>query len=136
MGARPTSQKTGADAVGAAMRREEAVRLRTLGHTYEQIGERLGVTRQAAHGYVRDSLAALRAQTAESAEDVRDQELARLDAMLVPMLEAAAAGQQTAVDRVLRIQERRAKLLGLDAAEKHESKVQIEGFELDLRRGK
>ena len=119
-----------------AEEREEAVRLRLAGLSYAQIGDRLGVTRQAAFAYVSSSLADLRAATAEAAEDVREMELARLDAMLVPMLEAAEAGQQTAVDRVLRIQERRAKLLGLDAAEKHETNLKVEGFELDLRRGK
>ena len=114
------NQKTAAPAMEAAARREEAVRLRLAGYSYAQIGERLGVTKQAAHTYVSSSLADLRAATAEAAEDVREMELARLDAMLVPMLEAAEAGQQTAVDRVLRIQERRAKLLGLDAPTKSE----------------
>ena len=130
------NQKTAGPALEAAERREEAVKMRLAGLSYAQIGDRLGVTRQAAFAYVSSSLADLRAATAEAAEDVREMELARLDAMLVPMLEAAEAGQQTAVDRVLRIQERRAKLLGLDAAEKHETNLKVEGFELDLRRGK
>lgn len=96
------------------------MRLRVLGATYAQIGERLGISKQAAHEYVTTELALLRAQTAEAAEQVRDLELARLDAVLVPQLKAAIEGSQGAVDRVLRIQERRAKLLGLDAPTKSE----------------
>jgi hypothetical protein len=46
---------------------------------------------------------------------VRELELTRLDAMLLPLWRRVQAGEEKAIDRALRIMERRARLLGLDA---------------------
>jgi hypothetical protein len=56
----------------------------------------------------------------EKAEEVRRLELERLDAMLAGIWSRAARGEEAAIDRVLKIQARRAALLGLDAATKQE----------------
>jgi hypothetical protein len=56
----------------------------------------------------------------EEAEHVRALELQRLDALYLKAWEAVEEGDLPSIDRCLRVQERRAKLLGLDAAEKVE----------------
>ena len=56
----------------------------------------------------------------EEASKVRDLELQRLDALYLVAYAEVEDGNIPAIDRCLRIMERRAKLLGLDAAEKVE----------------
>ena len=51
---------------------------------------------------------------------MRDLEAARLDAMLLPLWRRVQQGDERAVDRALKIMERRARLLGLDAPSKSE----------------
>ena len=51
----------------------------------------------------------------EGAEHLRTLEALRLDEIQAKIWDKAIAGDYRAVDRVLRIMERRAKLLGLDA---------------------
>lgn len=99
----------------AAERRAEALKLRLAGATYEQIAKRLDYShRGKAHD---DVMAALRAVTAEPAKELLTLELQRLDAMLIGLWRQAAQGQPAAVDRVLKIMERRAKYLGLDTVD-------------------
>lgn len=98
----------------AAQRRLDALALRQAGASYRQIGERLGVSECQAWRDVDRALAALAKLTETEAEKLRALEMARLDAMLLPVLQQAKQGHLGAIDRVLRIMERRAKLLGLD----------------------
>lgn len=93
----------------------QAVELRTQGRTYVQIAEQLEVSTSAAHKAVADYLEQTRAVSREAAEEVRRLELDRLDRILAAIGPLAEGGDLAAVDRVLRIQERRASLLGLDA---------------------
>jgi len=74
---------------------------------------------------VRRALAALKVETEEKAEEVRDLELRRLDKMLQIAEAAAEGGDLAAIDRVIRIQERRSKYLGLDAPAKNETRTTI-----------
>ena len=101
-----------------AERSKQAVNLRIAGATFEQIGERLGVSAQAAYGLVSRALIKIRAQTAESAETLRQMELTRLDAMQTAIWADAMGGDEQKIDRLLKIQARRAALLGLDAPTK------------------
>lgn len=120
----------------------EALRLRSRGLSYRDVAERMGVSVSTAYRSVKRGLDAIRA---EPAADVRELELARLDAMyeaVVKVLEtkhvtvsqgrvvtlddeplADDAPVLAAVDRLLKIQARRAALLGLDA----ETKVSVSG---------
>jgi hypothetical protein len=93
----------------------QAVELRTQGRTYVQIAEQLEVSTSAAHKAVADYLEQTRAVSREAAEEVRRLELDRLDRVLAVVGPMAEGGDLQAVDRLLRIQERRASLLGLDA---------------------
>lgn len=93
----------------------EALRLREQGHTYDAIAKKLGFTqRKGAFFAVKRQLDGLRADCAEVAESVRSLELQRLDRMLVALTKKAEAGDVQAVDRVLRIMERRTAYEGLD----------------------
>jgi hypothetical protein len=134
--ARPTR----AQAVGIAERRAKAVQMRIEGHSLRAIAETCGykIASNASQDIGRALEQAVAEQT-RSVEAYREEELQRLDAL---MLEAwtilrrdhltvshgkvvydDATGQPIlddgptlqAIDRVLKIQERRAKLLGLDA---------------------
>lgn len=85
---------------------------------YTQIGEKLGCARSTACRYVLSELENLADKCREEAAQVRDLELQRLDALYLVAYAEVEGGNVPAIDRCLRIMERRAKLLGLDAAEK------------------
>ncbi|WP_075723248.1 sigma factor-like helix-turn-helix DNA-binding protein [Corynebacterium stationis] len=93
-------------------RKKEALQLRLEGMTYAEIAERMGKSLSTVHGYVTDSLAEV---TKEYAQQLRDLEAARLDALQHAVWERAIDGDLSAMDRVIKIMDRRARLLGLDA---------------------
>lgn len=94
----------------------QALELRKTGETFDAIAARLGYkTRQAAYTAVDR---ALKRVLQEPTDEVRKIEAERLDALLLAMWTPAQQGDQGAIDRVLRIMERRARLLGIDAPTK------------------
>ena len=107
--------------ISYAERRIQALELRKAGATYEQIGKQLGITKQAAYKHVKKALDAMNDTIREQADDVRNIEVERLDKLWFVMYKQALSGNQGAVDRCLKIMDRRAKLLGLDAPEKQET---------------
>ncbi|HEX3052699.1 MAG TPA: hypothetical protein VHP83_18715 [Aggregatilineaceae bacterium] len=113
LGNQPAGQKE-----KAAERRVKALDLRQSGLSYRKIAEQLEVDVATVFRDIKDSLAELKAVEETEAEELRIIEVARLDAILNAMYNKAINGDQGAVDRVLRIMERRAKLLGLDAPSK------------------
>jgi hypothetical protein len=100
--------------------RRQCLELRRSGLTYEEIGSRLGITRQGAHKHVKRALEQLAATTAEDASALRTLELLRLDRYLAGLDTSATNGDVGAVHAALKLAERRAKLLGLDAPTKQE----------------
>jgi hypothetical protein len=112
---RPKRQTTAPRSVDCIDWHKTAVEMRTRGHTYQQIADACGVSMSAAYKAVCTYLEQTRAIAREAAEEVRRLELDRLDRMLAAFGPRAEDGDAAAADRVLRIQERRAKLLGLDA---------------------
>lgn len=99
----------------SATRRIEAVSLRLAGMTYEQIGERLGVSTAQASRLVKQSL-----ESAENsvAQDMRDIENARLDRAQSAIWSNVLRGDLKSIDVFLRISTARRKLNGLDAPAK------------------
>src|SRR6186713_657770 len=95
------------------LRRQQALDLRLAGATYRQIGERLGVSLPIAWKHTQ---AALRQAPQEPAQELRQIELARLDRLHMAHWSQALGGSTDATDRVLKIMDRRARLLGLDQA--------------------
>lgn len=93
--------------------------LRLSGATYAEIGQALGVSAQRAEQICKRMLAYHR-PSAEQVDQHRSTELLRLDRMLRAVWPDALKGNQGAIDRALRISERKSKLLGLDAPNRQE----------------
>jgi len=97
-----------------------ALEMRRAGLGYRAIAAKMGLSKSQTHRLVKDGLADAIEQVAGASDELRAEEVDRLDAVLASVWPAARRGNLGAVDRVLRIMERRAKLLGLDAPEKRE----------------
>lgn len=97
----------------AAARALQALELRKAGLTYEQIARQCGYAgKGAAYNAVQREL---QRTMQEPADDVRTLEVLRLDDLYRAMIPKALKGDTWSVDRCLKIMERRAMLLGLDA---------------------
>lgn len=98
---------------------ERATDLRLRGLTYERIARQLDCSIEGARQAVLRGMERIRSNTEEMATELRHQETARLDRISETLTGIAerATDESTAlavVDRLLRVQERRARLLGLD----------------------
>ena len=91
----------------------KALELRKAGVSYQRIAETLGY--KDASGAWRAVKSALKKPLQEPAAELRPLEVERLDAMLSAIWASVKQGQYGAQDRALKIMERRARLLGLDA---------------------
>lgn len=99
--------------IDARERAAEALSMRKAGKSYRAIAAALGYrSPQAAFDAVQRAFGRL---GTESAEDLRALELLRLDALWKVHFSAARQGDVAGTQICLRIMERRAKLLGLDA---------------------
>lgn len=103
-----------------AARRIDAMRLRKAGHSYRAIAARLRVDVATAWDDVQAELTALRGLTVKVAEDVRAIELQRLDDATLGLGPKIKKGDPKAVMAMVRVSDRRAKLLGLDAPQRRE----------------
>jgi hypothetical protein len=100
------------------VRANQALELRIAGLTFRQIAVQLGVDARTAYDDVQTELGALDPVVAKQAERLRDLEVARLDRLWLALNPGIKAGQPGAVLAAVRVMERRAKLLGLDSAER------------------
>jgi len=101
-----------------------ALALALSGADYQTIADKVGYnSRQAAWKAVKS---ALDKSIRHAADEVRVMQIARLDKMLVSIWASVERGNLSAIDRAIRLEERRAKLLGLDMPEKHEQSGKIE----------
>lgn len=98
------------------------------GWQYPQIAKHLGVSVAQVSSCVRAQLRELKSINDELFDEVRELELSRLDEILMALYPRALKADLSAVDRVLRLMERRAKYLGIDAPTKvdHTGKVSLE----------
>lgn len=103
-----------------AARRAQALALRRAGVPYATIGEQLGISSKRAREIVNSELDKLAAETKADAERVREMEVLRLDRMLFHLWKRMEDGDLDVIQRILRISERRSRLLGLDAPERIE----------------
>lgn len=114
-------QKTTAKNIEVAEREKIAMQMRLGGATYEQIAKKLDVSTAAAYKIISRVIKRNRDAADESCEQVKEVELARLDVLTQRMMQEIIdkkGDAMAATDRVLRIMQRRAALLGLDAATK------------------
>jgi hypothetical protein len=99
--------------LSAYTRELRALELRLKGLSFREIATKLGYADHT--GAYRAVEAGLKKGFEEPAGQVRKLELARLDSIMRPLWPKAKRGGVKAIDRILKIMERRAKLLGLDA---------------------
>jgi len=109
----------------------KVLELRQMGITFDVIAEEAGYASpgSAYNAYKRALLRTLQ----EPADQIREFETARLDRLISGVWEKALNGEIPAIMAVLKILERRAKLLGLDAPSKVQQEVTIfeGGSEID-----
>lgn len=99
--------------VTARLKGMKALEMRAGGATYQAIADQLGYADPSgAYGAVER---ALQATIQEPADKVRNLELRRLDGLWLRAWTRFAGGDMTAGPLCLKIMERRARLLGLDA---------------------
>jgi len=102
--------------INALDKQLQALQLRIAGVSYQSIADALGY--KHASGAHKAVSSALKKTLQEPADDLRSLELARLDSAMQAIAASVKQGQYGAIDRLLKIMERRAKLLGLDAPAK------------------
>lgn len=108
--------------VAAHDRHLRALELRIAGASYRVIAKSLGYKSvSSVHTAIER---ALKQTVQEPADELRKLEMERLDAMGLKVWEQVRSGNLGAVDRMLRIMERRSKLLGLDAPVRHDVKTE------------
>lgn len=107
----------------ARERERQAFELRKSGATVYQIADELGITPQGVSSILKRVLERTARVAEEDAVDVRSLEVERLDAMLLGLWPQARSGHEGTVDRVIRIMQRRADLMGLDAPRLSRSEV-------------
>jgi hypothetical protein len=105
-------------------RERRVIELRRAGATFDEIARQVGYT---APGTAYDAYKRALDRTLQMAgsEECRSQELDRLDRLQVAVWPSAMRGDEKAVANVLRIMDRRARLLGLDAPIKHEMLLEV-----------
>lgn len=106
--------------VERALHAMTCLHLRQTGLTYAEIAHQTNSVETDVYRVIRRELEQMRKTRTEVIENVRNMELSRLDRMLVKCMAAVEEGDLTSVDRVIKIMDRRAKYLGLDAPAKTE----------------
>lgn len=111
----PSRDPTKPDKLRTLERRTKAIEMRARGKSYHEIAKELGVSAKRASEYVWD---AIRARQAEQSESVKHHAMLaemRLNKLVSSLWDKAMAGDIDTVNALIRCEERRAKLLGLDA---------------------
>lgn len=95
----------------AKQRSAQALKLRLMRHSYDQIAKALGyANRSSARKAVERELAAI---PREPAKELREQELETLDMAQRALMPSVVAGHLGAMDRLVKLMEQRAKLTGI-----------------------
>lgn len=119
----PTSKQT----TQTQVKEIEAVALRRLGLNFHKIGERLGCSHEAARRAVIRGLELAASSTRESAMQLRELELERLDALQAGVQATAEAGDVDAVDAVLKIMKQRERYIAVAIAQPKPAEPESEG---------
>lgn len=121
----PRNSHTSPRKIKREERKREALEYRKQGYTYAQIGTEMGMDPAEVFRLVDEGIKEI---AQEAAEELLKLELDRLDSLLAAHYATATEADIASGDFVLKIMAHRAKLLGLNAAERvaHEGKVGIE----------
>jgi hypothetical protein len=108
-----TVRKDTVNQLTAIQRQRAALDLRISGETFQEIADALGYKHASGAKFAVDS--ALMKTIKEPADQLRDMEVARMDVMLKSLWPGVLKGNARTVEVAIKVLERRAKLLGLDA---------------------
>jgi hypothetical protein len=95
-----------------------ALEMRMAGYSYARIGREIGKSQTQAFRLVQKGLAIETKVVSDIALELRQVQMAQLNAMLAGLWQEARTGGTLQVDRVLKIMERQAALVGADAPQK------------------
>ena len=101
------------------------LRLRKMGYDARQISDELDIRFDRVSNIIKSALKSLSKEMKGQAEEIRSLELTRLDELQTAIWSDCMDGKLTAIDRVLKIMERRSKLVGLDAPERVDIKADM-----------
>jgi hypothetical protein len=86
--------------------------------TYRAIGERLGITHPAAYQHVKAAIREIAEQSADTAEEIINLEVERIDRALLALEAKIQDGDTKAIEVMIKLQDRRARYFGLDSPTK------------------
>lgn len=101
----------------------KALEYRLKGLSYREIAEVMGIDRSVAFRYVKEAIKTIQDKYTEKAKALVTLERQKLDRLEVGLIKSTREGDVKAATAMLKIMERRAKLLGLDEPSKSEVKV-------------
>lgn len=119
-GQHPTGPASHGGAQRAQARATQALDLRIAGTEYRKIAAQLGVSLSRAHGLVHEEMARVAELNRGKAEELREIESAKLDAIERDMRPRSERGDTQAAAVLVRVVAQRAKLYGLEAPTKVE----------------
>lgn len=93
------------------------------GLSYREIGKEMGVHPSTANSYVKEAIKVIQEQYTEKADALVTLERQKLDRLEVGLIKSTREGDVKSAIAMLKIMERRAKLLGLDEPSKSEVKI-------------
>lgn len=127
---------TGPITIGVERNRERALDLRAEGFTFQEIATKLELSKTRAYELVREALDEVRAENNIRAVQLRDLEVRRLDKIQNALWDNRA--KPDVAMALIRLSQRRADLLGLDAPKKIEQSgpnggpIRLEGGRVQL----
>lgn len=121
--------KTSKAVISSLEKEGKALEMRKAGRTYDEIRKELGISIGGAYLLLKRAIGRLEQRSIEGVTEYRRLQLERLDAMLAACWDKAQDGDYNAIDRVLKIEERRSKLLGLDYPATHPIGVDLDKVE-------
>lgn len=104
---------------------EQAVEYRQAKVSYRKIAEKMGISKSEVHRLVHDAMNLVIKNYTEAASHIIVMEMANLDLAEVSLRKKIIEGDTQAISSILRIQERRSKLLGLDAPIKQHIEMEM-----------
>jgi hypothetical protein len=111
--AEKTVRKGTVNGLNAVERQRAAIELRKVGNTFQEIADELGYA--SASGAQNAVLSALRKTLQEPTDELRKLECERLDVMLKSIWPFVLRGSPRHVEMAIKIMDRRASYMGLDA---------------------
>ena len=124
--------KTSSKNVELAERRQQAFTLRRDGESIDEIAKHLNVSPRTAFIYIQERLNEISIHTQETLGQIKAMSDARLLKIIMGLMPQAKAGNVSAARAVVAVEERRAKLLGLDAPVRMEVEATLNAGRRDI----